>query len=405
MSKYYQLEQLRRMLENPMLQSGLYLIDTDLEDEEIESYIKEIDTCSYVTASLLPTKDCSAFDLFVWGLSFQCKSNEVRTKRNLYYAIERESREAIVYSLSILVVKELCANGKSVLHVRGDNDLNSLAHEDLWKLKDSLAHHNNSVLVISKCKQPNTNCDTNIRLLSFKNENKYRFMDNRLSKVYISYKHDTAYEKSMNAIKTGLTKNGIAFSIDEIDIKYRDNIEEYEKKIGKAERVIMFVTASYLKSIDCMFEMTRIFGNKNVKERVYPVVDMGPIPRNGDGLKQIEDYWKYEKDRKLDDMKGVANIGFLQGEIVKINDILKYINEFWGYLVHVNTGSYEQLTANDAVMLMEEIQKTSSIISAPIDDTTLPLGEKEPSNFRQVVQNGENSVYIENNVGSIIIKK
>ena len=30
MNKDYQREQLRRMLENPMLQSGIYLIDTDL---------------------------------------------------------------------------------------------------------------------------------------------------------------------------------------------------------------------------------------------------------------------------------------------------------------------------------------------------------------------------------------
>ncbi|WP_305733834.1 hypothetical protein [uncultured Phocaeicola sp.] len=39
MNKQYQLEQLRRLLENPQ-QSGLYLIDTDLTDYEIETFIK-----------------------------------------------------------------------------------------------------------------------------------------------------------------------------------------------------------------------------------------------------------------------------------------------------------------------------------------------------------------------------
>lgn len=40
MNKQYQLEQLRRLLENPTQQSGLYLIDTDLTDYEIETFIK-----------------------------------------------------------------------------------------------------------------------------------------------------------------------------------------------------------------------------------------------------------------------------------------------------------------------------------------------------------------------------
>lgn len=93
----------------------------------------------------------------------------------------------------------------------------------------------------------------------------------------------------------------------------------------------MFFTATYLKSIDCMFEMTRIFGNKNVKERVFPVVDLKPISRDGAGFKQVEGYWLSEKDKKLDAMKGIGNTDFLQGEKVKINDILKFPNEFWDY--------------------------------------------------------------------------
>ena len=63
----------------------------------------------------------------------------------------------------------------------------------------------------------------------------------------------------MEAIKRGLEKNGIYYSIDVQDIKYRDDIVAYEKEIGSADKVIMFITATYLKSIDCMFEMTEIF--------------------------------------------------------------------------------------------------------------------------------------------------
>lgn len=56
MNKDYQREQLRRMLENPMLQSGIYLIDTDLGDKDIEFLIKGIDGILYKKGSLIPSQ-------------------------------------------------------------------------------------------------------------------------------------------------------------------------------------------------------------------------------------------------------------------------------------------------------------------------------------------------------------
>ena len=41
MNENLQLEQLRRMLMALEVKSGLYLVDTDLVDEEIESYIRK----------------------------------------------------------------------------------------------------------------------------------------------------------------------------------------------------------------------------------------------------------------------------------------------------------------------------------------------------------------------------
>lgn len=46
MSKAFELEQLRKQLMNPELPSGLYLLDTDLTDEEIEGHIKELVLCN-----------------------------------------------------------------------------------------------------------------------------------------------------------------------------------------------------------------------------------------------------------------------------------------------------------------------------------------------------------------------
>ena len=92
-----------------------------------------------------------------------------------------------------------------------------------------------------------------------------------------------------------------------------------------------------------MFEMVQMFKMGNVKERLFPVVDLKGIPRNGDGLKTVKVYWTNEKNRKLEQMKSEGNSDFMQDETRKINDILKYIDEFWDFLVHINTGNYEKM--------------------------------------------------------------
>ena len=51
MNKKYQLGQLRKVIESPDTMSGLYLIDTVLDDNEIEKYIKDLDGCAYLKIS------------------------------------------------------------------------------------------------------------------------------------------------------------------------------------------------------------------------------------------------------------------------------------------------------------------------------------------------------------------
>ena len=90
-------------------------------------------------------------------------------------------------------------------------------------------------------------------------------------------------------------------------------------------------------------------------------------------------------------------------ELYKINAIIKALDEFWYYIVHVNTGVFETLLENDATLLMEEILKTIPNRTVKLDERFIPTGETQPTMIRKTIQNGEKSVYVENNTGSIII--
>ena len=405
MNKTYEGEQLRKLLMNPELSSGLYLLDTDLTDEEIEAYIRRNSSFQYVSGRLIPASKGNVFELLIVGLSHQCLDDSgIKSLRQQLMTADDHRRDVIIYSLAIQTLKHFSAGGKTVVHVLGKIDLSCIESEDFDKFDAALTYIDDTIVVICTRKNVLTSKGGFIINKSLKGLNKNGFMVSKLKKVHISYKHDKNYDKALEAIKNGLKKNNIEYSIDVQDIKYRDNIVEYEKEIGSADRVIMFIIASYLKSIDCMFEMAEIFKKPDVMERVFPIVDMTPISRNRKGLEEIKDYWQEQKVKASAQMQTeVGTSDYIIDEISKINAIIKALDEFWDYIVHVNTGIFEKLLENDAALLMEEIQKTTPNRTVELDERFVLTGETQPTIIRKTIQNGEKSVYVENNTGSIII--
>lgn len=229
-------------------------------------------------------------------------------------------------------------------------------------------------------------------------------MENRQLKVHITYKHDILHKPGVDAICKGMQICNIPFSIDTYDILYRDNIQKYEDEIGMANVVIMFVIPEYLKSLDCMYEMTQIFRSGNVSNRVFPVVDLGCIPRNGDGLQIIKHYWNDEKNRKARQIQNEpGNSKYLLNEISKIDNVLIIMDDFWEYIVHINTGVYAEMVADNAKLLLDKIEKAINI-SSPIENKGfIPTTATEPLLPKRILQQGDKSVYIENNTGTINI--
>lgn len=168
-------------------------------------------------------------------------------------------------------------------------------------------------------------------------------MENRLDRVHISYKNDDAHEEALKAVIAGLEKNNIAYSIDRYDILYGDSIDKYEEEIGASDRIIMFVIPPYFKSIECMYEMTQMFLNGKVRERIICLVDMEGIQRNGDGLGEIKDYWQGEKARKAQRMVNEpGGSRFISMEIRKIDGIIRTLDDLWFFICRDSTGNYKK---------------------------------------------------------------
>lgn len=404
MNKDVQFDRLHNMLTDKGLKSGIYLLETDLTEEEIEECVKRRCSYNYVSGTLIPTSKGNVFELFIVGLCNQCKDSVIGSLRDQLMTANERTRELVIYSLTIQTLKYFCSGGITVVHMLGKIDLSSIESEDLDKLNASFTSIDETVVVLCTKKNTTTIKGGPIRNISLKGLNKNSFMESRLRKVHISYKHDNNYEEAIKAIQNGLVKNNISFSIDVKDIKYRDDIEKYEKEIGSADKVIMFITSTYLKSIDCMFEMTEIFKNMDVGDRVFPVVDIEPVSRNLDGLKEIKNYWNEQKKMvAIQIHTEPGNSDYVINELFKINAIIKALDEFWNYIVYINTGKFKDLIENDAALLMEEIKRANTHKSIVLDENNIPIGEMHPTIIRKTVQNGETSIYVENNTGTINI--
>ena len=406
MNKDYQLNQLRLVLADPSLKSGLYLVDTDLGDDEIENFIKGCGLCTYIHEPIIPTSEGSVFELLVVGLSYRCTNEKIDFLRDRLMSAEGRAKENVLLSLLIQILQDLCNGYRSVIHIIGHQDLLLLDEESLYKLYAALSHNDSTILIFSK-KKSTQELPTNsfIKYISLKEKIKFWLMENKLEKVHISYKHDNAYAYVMEIVKNSLKHNNIQYTIDEDGIKYRDSIVEYEKEIGAADRVIMVVIPKYLESIDCMFEMAEMFKKGNIRERIFPLVDLGgEIPRNAEGLEKIKKFWDQKKTKTLERIgNDNGNSIYYADELKKIMGILVALDEFWDYIVHYNTGDFKSLVANDAKLLIEALQKTLPSVTAPVNDKFVPTDATKPADFRIVTQNGEKSIYIEHNVASITI--
>lgn len=177
---------------------------------------------------------------------------------------------------------------------------------------------------------------------------------NEESLLYISYSWSVS--SVINDLCTELKKNGIPFSRDVNDCGYRNNIKQYEEKIGKGARVLAFINDDYLKSINCMYELALAFMQGDIENRLFPIVAINNV-RDATALKELHDYWDLEYQKKktiLNDLPSGASLQAIQ-ELGYCDQIIRELPKIVNYLSDVNTLSLEELSANKFELLINKI--------------------------------------------------
>ena len=56
------------------------------------------------------------------------------------------------------------------------------------------------------------------------------------------------------------------------DLGYTDSIKEFMKKVRETDFVFIVISDAFIKSPNCMYEITELFQEKNFKNRILPIV-------------------------------------------------------------------------------------------------------------------------------------
>lgn len=157
--------------------------------------------------------------------------------------------------------------------------------------------------------------------------------------VYFSYKWGGEGERIVDAIDAALKEQGIPFVRDKADLGYKGRIGHFMQEIGRGHCVVVVICDQYLTSPNTMFELVEIARNKDVHDRIFPVVlgdaDIYDAVRR---LRYVR-YWE-DKKKELSEAMRSGDLTHLQGITDDLNlydDIRDQIAGLTSLLKDMNT--------------------------------------------------------------------
>ncbi len=223
--------------------------------------------------------------------------------------------------------------------------------------------------------------------------------------IYISHAWGGESEIITQQIVERFKKENLNITLDKNDLGYRESITKFMENLGQADAIILVISNKYLHSEYCMFELLQIYDNKNILERIFPVVlDEVSIAKSTDRLELVK-YWENQSTELETKIRELQSLGHIDGitddlnlyynirnKIAKLTSILKDINT-------LNVGTHRD---SDFSHLVSAVKKqiankdtSTSETDIPTINTALKTSEdikvEDPSKKKVTDQNGDNT--------------
>ena len=177
--------------------------------------------------------------------------------------------------------------------------------------------------------------------------------------VYISYNWEGHSSHIVDFLCFVFENKGIPYLRDKKDCNYLDNIKEFMNAIRAGKTVIVVFSRPYLKSKNCMYELSGIMKDPCYKDRILPVVVDDTI-RESQFYVDLVKYWKEEKNKQEDIVKQLLEIDEEMAEpqqtkLNEITDVYALLKGITEYIDWVNAENLDAMCATRFKTIIDKI--------------------------------------------------
>lgn len=168
--------------------------------------------------------------------------------------------------------------------------------------------------------------------------------------IFVSYAWEPDSEKIVDKFETTCKTRGLKLVRDKTDLQFKGIISNFMKTLGRGRYILVVLSEQYLKSHNCMIELSEIVKNGNFYDRIFPIVTAStnifkPIGRIG-----YIKYWEDQITELNEAMKLLNSQADLQGireDIDFYTEVRATISNLTSTLKDMNSLSVQQhVTAN-----------------------------------------------------------
>ncbi len=189
-----------------------------------------------------------------------------------------------------------------------------------------------------KCREYDMQTNDPIKFSMRKLEEKAMISDFQ-PEIFISYALGEGREEIVDQLYAKMIEKGYNVIRDKANLGYKGKIKEFMARIGRGKYVIVVISDKYLKSPNCMFEVLEIEKNKNLYDRIFPVVLSDAKVYNAIDRIDYIIYWRNEADRLNEKIKSIGDISYtdsLQKTLNQYSDIRRIIANFVALISDIN---------------------------------------------------------------------
>lgn len=130
--------------------------------------------------------------------------------------------------------------------------------------------------------------------------------------VFVSYAWTPESTAIVDRLQAALADRGIRLLRDREEVRYKDSIREFMRRLGKGKAIVVVVSEKYLKSENCMFEMLEIAKAEGLRERIFPIILPDANIFRATGRVRYIRYWEEESSELDEALKAVRGDNLLK---------------------------------------------------------------------------------------------